>query len=97
MGMTINGPTEYDLTVECNDNNACKQAIVNGTDSQSLNIKCMNTSACMDITVYCPPNTDGDNKNCILTGMIICCTCLLFAFLGIMEKMKIYNLNVCII
>jgi len=63
----INGPTGYDLRVECDDNNGCQDAIINGTDSKLLNITCMDISACMDITVYCPPNSNGD-KNCILTG-----------------------------
>ena len=67
IGLEINGPTDYNLTVECDENNACQGAIINATESSFLNLTCFDTNGCCDTKIYCPMHTN-QHDICQITG-----------------------------
>ena len=65
----IEGPSEGDLNVECNGPKSCFDAIIDGKDAWNLDIYgCMQTQSCLDLTIYCPPHSNG-TTNCFIQGM----------------------------
>ena len=69
-GLDINGPIDYNLTVQCADNNACQSAIINATDSSLLNLTCFDNNGCCDTNIYCPVNTNQPDI-CLIAGITI--------------------------
>ena len=67
-GLDINGPTNYNLTVQCGDQNACQTAIINAEKSSLLHLACTDTDACCDTSIYCPVNTN-QNDLCQIAGI----------------------------
>eukprot|EP01083_Nonionella_stella_P123956 373872_1 len=64
----ITGPIFGDLAIDCNAEGACINGIFNGAVSSKLSITgCQSYQSCLDLTLYCPPNTDGD-MHCFIEG-----------------------------
>eukprot|EP01084_Bolivina_argentea_P148047 258924_1 len=70
----IIGPNNGNLTINSNGSHSCGESIFNGVQStnnpQSLNIDiigCNNPQSCYDLSLYCPPNTNG-HKHCHFAG-----------------------------
>eukprot|EP01084_Bolivina_argentea_P272144 463265_1 len=65
----ISGPSiQGDLSIACNGERSCFDAIFNGKTSSTLDITgCTASESCSDLTIYCPPNTNGD-KHCFMEG-----------------------------
>ena len=77
----IYGPTDYNLRVECDDNNACQQLVVYAEDSAKLDMTCNDLKGCCDTTVYCPLSAMQDGT-CAWQGMTYSVFCLAVAYLS---------------
>eukprot|EP01084_Bolivina_argentea_P182645 315282_1 len=66
---TINGNTNIIMNIHCSQNNACNTATINGRYASQLNLLNCETGyyTCLDITIWCPPNING-NKHCTIQG-----------------------------
>ena len=62
------GPTDHEFNVICHENNACQDSTIRGYSASKMDVSCLDAKACCDLTMYCPPNTNG-NENCYLEGM----------------------------
>ena len=64
----IIGPTDYMLTVQCDENNACQTAQIHGENSSKLIVTCRDTNGCCATSFYCPLNASQDDL-CQIEGM----------------------------
>eukprot|EP01084_Bolivina_argentea_P061534 112471_1 len=68
---TINCPSNYQCTIDCSNTAACYDVTVYAQHSSKLEFTDCKSGAfdytCSDMTVYCPPNING-NKKCIIPG-----------------------------
>ena len=71
--LTINGPDDHNLTVQCGDNNACQASTVYGRNASFLHVTCTDNNGCCDMEMYCPTNDAITNTNvtkrCYISGM----------------------------
>eukprot|EP01084_Bolivina_argentea_P040253 74396_1 len=64
----IIGPNNGNLTINCNESHSCSESIFNGVQSINIYILCCNNpQSCYDLSLYCPPNTNG-HKHCHFAG-----------------------------
>ena len=68
----ITGPTDYVLTVHCDENNACQSADLHAEDSSKLVVTCANPKGCCGTSFYCPVNATQDDM-CQIEGIYIFC------------------------
>ena len=66
-GITIIGPTDYNLRVQCDENNACLGAIIHADKSSLLEVTCQDDWGCCALSIYCPMNRK-QSKLCQITG-----------------------------
>ena len=67
--ITIRGGENQYTEVSCNAYDTCRGALINAKDSSELRIlRCNSVSSCIGMTIWCPPNLDGDKK-CTIEGM----------------------------
>ncbi len=65
----IIGPNNGNLTKNCNGSHSCSESIFNGVQSTNIDIiGCNNPQSCYDLSLYCPPNTNG-HKHCHFAGI----------------------------
>ena len=64
----IIGPTDYQLRVECEDDNACQSSKIHAENSSFLEVTCTEDKACCDIAIFCPSNTNQHNT-CQISGI----------------------------
>ena len=68
----VRGPVDGELTVDCDGPFACIDAIFDAADSSLVNITgCAEEQSCIDIALWCPPQSNGEN-NCFLEGAMYC-------------------------
>ena len=65
----INGPSNGELVINCDGDKSCFDAVFDGRQSDKFQLNgCQSLESCLDLTLYCPPNSNG-SKNCFIQGL----------------------------
>ena len=60
--VTINGPIDHRLRVECDTPFACRSAIINAKDSSALQLTCTDIKSCCNSNIYKPKRPLSDYR-----------------------------------
>ena len=69
-GTKVKGPIDGGLNIGCNSKQSCFGGKFDAAQSSKLQISgCKATQSCIDISLYCPPNSNG-LPQCVIEGML---------------------------
>lgn len=69
--MTVIGGDRSIISIECNGQDSCKNAVIDAADADEMIMSgCEASGSCIGVTLFCPENVDGMEK-CTVIGMYV--------------------------